>query len=1157
MVRTGRHERGGRRSVGAVVVLALVAGGLVAAATATTLAGTAGAVATSGSLGYRALAVPCRAVDTSVRGGAVAPRSVRRFQIGGAGSLVGQGGPSAGCGVPDGVGAVVVSVTAQRATASGFLRAFAADLAAPPGATFLNFAAGRPVTNTGIVPLAPTGTPDLAVAVFGAATHLVVDVVGYFTSSSPAAGYVPLAAPCRAVSTSVRGGRLAAGSARSFQLAGGGGGFAVQGGTAGGCGVPDGVVAVEASVTAVSPAGTGSVLVGANDGRVPTVPLVALASGAAATNTAPLTLGNRSPADVIVRAVGASTQLVVDVVGYYVVGGGSRYRTVTPCRVFSSTTAAGGPLAPGTSRSLQVAGTRGVLGVQGVAPTGCGVPQRAAAVHVAASAVAPGGLGFARVFPAGSVDTGTFLNFSQGRSVTNTGSVPLALGGGTDLHLKGFGAVSGYVVDVLGFFEPSRTLPRSAESIAAGDGHSCMVVGAGAEVRCWGLNLQGQLGTGTVDVPFDSRAVPVPVVGLTGVLQVAVGDRHSCALLTVGTVRCWGENVVGQLGDGTTVGSPRPVAVTGLSGAVQLSARGQRTCAVLQTGAVRCWGRGIGGGAPSVATTPFTVGGMSDAVQVAVGTGHVCVLRVAGTAACWGGNLLGALGTGDLLDRAAPTPVVGLSGAVQLVAGQSFSCALLANGPVHCWGAGSSGQLGNGRLDLRTRPAPVVDVQDAVRITAGELHACAVRSSGTVGCWGSNVEGRLGDGTTSRRTSAVRVAGLRGAAEASAGGRHTCAVLATGVPQCWGLGGRTGAGPGTSDQPVPAAVSGFAGVVAVAAGESHSCALLAAGTVRCWGANTSGQLGDRTTAARRVPVPVAGLDGAVQVVAGGAHTCALLLDATVRCWGANADGQLGDGSTTASGSPRVVAGLTDVVGITVGGAHSCALVVDRTVRCWGRNGSGQLGTGSTTPRSVPTAVAGLTAVTALAAGESHTCAALADRTARCWGRNAVGQLGDGSTFDRSVPVRVVGVTGAVALAGDSNHSCALLLGPASGALYRCWGTDGSGQLGDPALAPGSLTSIDTGRFHTCALVPTGEVACWGFNGTGELGLGTTDPVAGGTVPASVTGIRDAVGLAVGTAHSCLVRADGSARCWGFNGQGQLGDGTVVDRSATAPVFGLP
>ncbi|GIV95656.1 MAG: hypothetical protein KatS3mg057_0313 [Herpetosiphonaceae bacterium] len=462
-----------------------------------------------------------------------------------------------------------------------------------------------------------------------------------------------------------------------------------------------------------------------------------------------------------------------------------------------------------------------------------------------------------------------------------------------------------------------------------------------------------------------------------------------------------------------------------------------------------------------------------------------------------------------------------------LSAGGSHSCALLADGTARCWGYNYSGQLGDGTTV--SSPSPVVvggatPLTDIVALSAGGYHSCALLADGTARCWGNNWAGQLGDGTTTDSASPVVVGGatpLMDIVALSVGGYHSCALVADGSARCWGANwsGQLGDGTSTSSPLVVGGATPLTDIMALSAGDAHSCALLSDGTARCWGANWYGQLGDGTTTDSASPVVVGGTSPLTDIVAlsaGGVHSCALLADGTARCWGNNWYGQLGDGTTTSSPSPVVVGGatpLTDIVALSAGWYHSCALLADGTARCWGDNYSGQLGDGTTTSSPSPVVVGGatpLTDIVALSAGWYHSCALLADGSARCWGANWDGQLGDGTTTSSPSPVVVGGAT----------------------------------PLTD-------IVALSAGWYHSCALLADGTARCWGANWDGQLGDGTTTRSPSPVVVGGATPLTDIVALSTGGEHSCAVLDDGSARCWGDNWAGQLGDGTRM--SSPSPV----
>jgi alpha-tubulin suppressor-like RCC1 family protein len=250
--------------------------------------------------------------------------------------------------------------------------------------------------------------------------------------------------------------------------------------------------------------------------------------------------------------------------------------------------------------------------------------------------------------------------------------------------------------------------------------------------------------------------------------------------------------------------------------------------------------------------------------------------------------------------------------------------------------------------------------------------------------------------------------------------------------------------------------------------------------------------------------------------------------------------------------------------VAIGNLHSCAISAAGGAMCWGANSVGQLGDGSLSDRSTPVAVSGLgSGVVALTAGAGHTCA-LTDRGAvKCWGRNASGQLGDGTHTDRATPVTVTGLeSGVQYVAAGGEHACAVTAG---GGL-KCWGANADGQLGDGGSAEstipvdavgltGGVARVTAGAYHSCALLDAGVLKCWGKNGDGQLGDGTT---VGHGVATNVTGLgAGVVAVDAGRSHTCAIVEGGALGCWGDNAYGQVGDGSQYnDRKAPVQVNGL-
>ena len=371
-----------------------------------------------------------------------------------------------------------------------------------------------------------------------------------------------------------------------------------------------------------------------------------------------------------------------------------------------------------------------------------------------------------------------------------------------------------------------------------------------------------------------------------------IGGGHTCAVMTNGTMRCWGRGEFGQLGygDRLSLGDDELAGAGGLVSVpgkvVSADAGEDHTCAVSDRGQVRCWGRNLRGqlgrGGRDNMGDDETVSEMSSvslgerAIAVAAGFAHSCAVTEQGNLFCWGANEAGQLGYGDTADYGllpgerpedrGPVPLG--AKAIGVAAGAKHTCALLEGGDVLCWGRGESGQTGRGDGqswgDTPQRlPAAGQRVAlggPAVAITAGDLHTCALMANGTARCWGYGWDGRLGLGSThnigdDEAVSSVQPIRFATAITAlSAGSQHTCLTTAAGELSCFGRGGLGQLGRGDADDAgAEFAASTMATINlgpqlparSVAAGPRWSCAVFGT-SLRCWGENGLGnQLGNR------------------------------------------------------------------------------------------------------------------------------------------------------------------------------------------------------------------------------------------------------------------------------------------------------------------------
>lgn len=777
-----------------------------------------------------------------------------------------------------------------------------------------------------------------------------------------------------------------------------------------------------------------------------------------------------------------------------------------------------------------------------------------------------------------NLGTGTYTNYWVGTNKPNLPTIDLGLTGGVTVSklatgqsnkfscallsnqtIKCWGANDSYQVSPnIGDQNPVAINIGTgvlATDIKLGGSHICART-SDKKVKCWGANGSGQLGisqTGTTYGGPNQMGDNLPYlnfgVGVT-VEEIAVGFAHSCARLTDGSVKCWGNNSSGQLGLGVTT-----------------STFGNSIGFNLATHPAVNLGTNPGTGLPFAVTRIFAFGN------------RTCALREDSALKCWGNNSSEVLGIGK---SGAPYDKIG--DAPNEVDNDSVSLVDL----------GSNVTL----LDLNSYYSS---------IDYASSSTCALLLDNTdlkhkIKCWGKNTNGELGYGLPSSTSPSVTIgdqAGEMGSSlpfvdtggldvlKTSLGPYFTCALLSDQQVHCWGQTTDTNGleSPTKADQPSefgpfsPTVDLGTTTrVINIQSKRYNTCAIFVDGQAKCWGTNLSGSLGlgdlnprglRKNTMGINLPFLNLGTGFKVKSIAmGSAHMCALSDTGRVKCWGAGANGRLGVGSAIDLGDgpnemgdnlPYVDLG-TDNQGspllatkVTAGDKFSCALLNNQKTKCWGNNLNGELGlndgylVANPDIGNSPTEMGNnlkyvdlgpSDTIVDISSGFNHTCVVLSNFTLKCWGLNTNGQLGYEDTTPRGK------------IAGSMSTLQVVNLGTDTKAI-----------------------SVFTGPISTCVIFIDGKLKCFGYNAFGQLGLESnlSNPYTSTQLAFNIGDNFNEMGdhlpyVNLGTGlgaylismedyHSCAVLTNGEIKCWGLNSSGALGYGDKTNRGNSLNTMG--
>lgn len=687
------------------------------------------------------------------------------------------------------------------------------------------------------------------------------------------------------------------------------------------------------------------------------------------------------------------------------------------------------------------------------------------------------------------------------------------------------------------------------------DSHSCAI--ANGKLYCWGLNSTGQLGTANTTNANSPQLVAATNSGDIFydkvVTSVAVGTGNTCAIAS-SQLYCWGDNAYGQLGNGSTGGTvTSPQLVSALSSrkithfALSQGTAASKSACAIADGITYCWGSN------SNQQLGQTVGSTVDTANRTTPT-PVYGYRASDTASAL------------LFGKKAQSVGIGAKNACQATVGKLYCWGNISN-PTAAYQVRDMSSQGNypyGSMVLPWSAKVVGDNSCSVTgylICHGVSSAFGNNSSPDIEAWGQTITDYDGGENT-----------------ASPGDGLYCVINAD--TYCNGTSNR-----GDGFFGVTASLSTAGRVVQkVGVGNRYGCQILNGG-LACWGTVDEGQLADgnftsSASAPKWVAESVIGNNNDTvggttyprwtawgPISTGANHSCALA-NGDVACWGLNSSGQLGTGEMTNQSQPTKITMSTlpsyNVFKekVSAGGNHTCFIAA--RLYCMGSNTYGELGINSTTLSNRPAAVSGLSGrVSDVSAGPKNTCA-VAGSQLYCWGDNSFGQLGNGATGpQRLTPQLVSAFAGrqVSAVAVGTNHVCAIVNGDG-----YCWGSNASYATGINTNAGNTLsplagklnlgtagavtnnvqaafTAISAGEDYSCAII-NGATSCWGRNGSGQTGTGSLIDVPYPTLIAGPTGAMQTTAISTGATHACAT-INGAIYCWGNQDGGRLGNNNLA------------
>lgn len=662
--------------------------------------------------------------------------------------------------------------------------------------------------------------------------------------------------------------------------------------------------------------------------------------------------------------------------------------------------------------------------------------------------------------------------------------------------------------------------------------------------------------------------------GPNTVVDVALSKFTTCARLQSGLLKCWGDNLSGQYGNGSTTSSASPTAGGGGTSYIYAAGGGLTNCGITSSNVLRCWGDNgwglVGDGTYTQRYTPVTIDSGTGYLKVALagsssGNYAGCAITTTNDMKCWGSNASGSYGDGTFNDSL--TPVLVRSGRKYrdvVVNGINVCGITTVTDAIECAGSNSFGELGDGTFVDKNTPVTIDPGVPYQMMTSGENHHCGITMAGVLKCWGYNFFGNLGTGDKVNRNLPTVIDPGVTYAWVSAGEKYTCGVTTNNELKCWGantngqLGSSTVAVGPTSFQLTPLLIDPGVQYTKVfaqrnwtgGASDNHTCGITLQGSLKCWGANLNWQLGYKSD--KLDPVMISS-GSYVDIKGGNGAFCAMDLNGKLFCWGNNSNYVLLNQASSYRQRPYLSTPDTSYSIYSMGFGSACGITAANELYCWGSNSNHQLADGTTVSKSVPVIIDSGVSYQMVSAG-LNTCAITSAGVLKCWGYNNYGQVGDGTTIEKTTPTVIDSGTTYKYVSTSGFGTCAIT----TAGLLKCWGVNSSGQIGNGTTTNSSVpvtidsgttyVSVETNGSSTCGLSTLGVLKCWGNNLVGQLGIGST---INKTTPTVVTGTFKKF-RATGNV-ACAINTSDDLYCWGSNGYGDLANPTWINRTTPSLV----